>query len=135
MWSSSHTRKSPTVRCQRVTYTITKDFELSYSHQLDGLPAGHPCARTHGHNGIVRVELASDTLNEIGFVVDYGDLAPLKAWLDRTFDHRHLNDVIPFNPTAEQLAAYVHGWCVAQGWPVRAASWSETPKTWATCRP
>jgi 6-pyruvoyltetrahydropterin/6-carboxytetrahydropterin synthase len=116
-------------------YTITKEHHFSASHVLAGLPDAHPCGRLHGHNIIVRIELAADTLDPVGFVVDYGDLAPWKNWLDDTFDHKHLNDVVPFNPTAENFAAHIFGWCQARGWPVTRVGWSETPKTWAYFEP
>jgi 6-pyruvoyltetrahydropterin/6-carboxytetrahydropterin synthase len=116
-----------------VITTITKDFTFSASHQLTGLRDGHPCSRLHGHNVIVRVELTGP-VNDVGMVIDYGDLAPLGAWLDASFDHRHLNEAVSFNPTAELMAAHIYRWCADQGWPVSAVSWSETPKTWATVR-
>ncbi|HUM68046.1 MAG TPA: 6-carboxytetrahydropterin synthase, partial [Chloroflexota bacterium] len=31
-------------------YTISKQFHFSASHQLNGLPLEHQCARLHGHN-------------------------------------------------------------------------------------
>ena len=42
-------------------YRISKEFHFSASHQLTDLPADHQCARLHGHNYIVVVELNSDT--------------------------------------------------------------------------
>ena len=59
-----------------MTYRITKEFHFSASHQLKGLPETHQCARLHGHNYIVKVELSSTTLNDHGFVRDYNELAP-----------------------------------------------------------
>lgn len=114
-----------------MTYRISKTFELSYSHQLYGLPDGHQCARVHGHNAIVAVELEAEKLDKTGFVVDYGQLAPMKKYLDDTFDHRHLNDVLDFNPTAERLAQHLFTIAKSYGWPVSRIGWSETPKTWA----
>ena len=64
-----------------MNYVISKDFSFSAAHYLNGLDEEHPCSRMHGHNYIVRVELISDTLNAIGFVVDYRDLSPIKDWL------------------------------------------------------
>jgi 6-pyruvoyltetrahydropterin/6-carboxytetrahydropterin synthase len=116
-------------------HTILKDFQFSASHQLSGLRDDHPCARLHGHNFIVRVVLERHDLDDVGFVMDYGDLAPLKDWLDATFDHRHLNDMMDCNPTAENCAHLIFDWCAAQGWPVSEVGWSETPKTWAYYRP
>ena len=116
-------------------YTITKRFEFSASHRLDHLPDEHQCVRLHGHNYIVEVELRSHDLDPRGFVVDYGDLKPLKEYIDGTLDHRHLNDVLPFRTTAENLAKHLYLWCSAY-WPQTVAvSVSETPKTWARYTP
>lgn len=115
-------------------YRISKEFAFSASHRLDHLPAEHQCARLHGHNYIVVVELAAAALSPDGFVRDYHDLAALKAHIDAEFDHRHLNDVL-LMPTAEKLARYFHDWARAR-WPeVSAVRVSETPKTWAEYRP
>jgi 6-pyruvoyltetrahydropterin/6-carboxytetrahydropterin synthase len=81
------------------------------------------------------VELASATLNSDGFVRDYHELSPLKDYIDGTFDHRHLNDVLDVPSTAENMARHFHDWCKAR-WPETAAvRVSETPKTWAEYRP
>lgn len=40
-------------------FRITKEFHFSASHQLCRLPVDHQCARLHGHNYIVVVELAA----------------------------------------------------------------------------
>lgn len=87
-----------------MAYKISKRFDFAASHQLAGLPEGHQCTRLHGHNYSVEVTLGSDHLDEAGFVVDYGRLDSIKAYLDATVEHRHLNDVFEFNPTAENLA-------------------------------
>lgn len=114
-------------------YEISKRFEFSASHQLRGLPRGHQCGRLHGHNYVVEIVLRSATLDRRGFVRDYGELAPLKAFLDRRFDHRHLNTIIR-QPTAENIARLIYKWA-APRWPeVYAVRVSETPKTWATYR-
>ena len=76
--------------------TITKEFHFSASHVLDRLPAWHQCARMHGHNYIVVLELSAprDALTEAGFVRDYRELDAFKKWMDETLDHRHLNEVM-----------------------------------------
>jgi len=112
-------------------FTISKRFDLCLSHQLDGLPEGHQCGRVHGHNVMVEVVLAAEEVDNVGMILDYGELAPLREWLDNSFDHRHLNDEVWFNPTAELMARHVYEWCSSRGWPVRRVGWSETPKTWA----
>lgn len=85
-------------------FTITKDFHFSASHQLTGLPDDHQCARLHGHNYVVRVGVEAASLQEPGFVIDFGELGFVKRFLDDEWDHRHLNDVLPYNPTAERMA-------------------------------
>lgn len=91
------------------TYRIGKDFKFDAAHQLDHLPDGHKCARLHGHTYHVVFHLASDELDGDGFVIDYGDLAPVKRWLDDRLDHRVLNDVVPPGvlTTAEHLARWL----------------------------
>ncbi|XKM41370.1 6-carboxytetrahydropterin synthase QueD [Rhizobium ruizarguesonis] len=117
-------------------YRITKEFHLSASHQLDHLPADHQCARLHGHNYIVIVELAAESLNDDGFVRDYHDLSPLKRYIDETFDHRHLNDVFGHSKvTSEFLARHLYDWCKQRFPETSSVRVSETPKTWAEYRP
>lgn len=116
-------------------YRISKEFHFSASHQLGHLPPGHQCARLHGHNYVVVVELAARALNADGFVRDYHELAALKHYIDDDFDHRHLNDVLTVPSTAENMARHFYDWCRAR-WPETVAvRVSETPKTWAEYRP
>jgi len=117
-------------------YRITKEFHFSASHQLSGLPADHQCARMHGHNYIVMVELSAVELNDYGFVRDYTELRPLKHYIDEEIDHRHLNDVFDHDlVTAEYMAKHFFDWCKGR-WPeTTAVKVSETPKTWAEYRP
>lgn len=116
-------------------YKITKDYYFSASHQLFGLAEDHPCLRLHGHNYRVQVELSAEGLDENGFVRDYRELDALKTYIDETFDHRHLNDVLGDEPaTAENLARHFYNWCKAR-WPeLSAVRVSETPKTCAEYR-
>ena len=117
-------------------FRITKEFHFSASHQLTELPADHQCARLHGHNYIVEVELSASVLDEHGFVRDYHELAPLKRYIDDELDHRRLNDVLGHNRvTAEVLARHLFDWCKSRWQEVTAVRVSETPKTWAEYRP
>jgi 6-pyruvoyltetrahydropterin/6-carboxytetrahydropterin synthase len=73
-------------------------------------------------------------------VVDYFDLDAVKRFVDATVDHRHLNDVVDGEPTAERLAWWLYE-SLKQELPTEVASRieairvSETPKTWAEYRP
>lgn len=120
-------------------YAISKDFEFSAAHRLEGLAPEHPCSRLHGHNYVVRLTLRGD-LNAIGFVYDYRALAPFKEHIDARIDHRYLNDLVPWNPTAEALASWL--WEIAgqvldlpSGVRIASVGVSETAKTWAVYTP
>ncbi|AGL16484.1 6-carboxytetrahydropterin synthase [Actinoplanes sp. N902-109] len=118
-------------------FRITKKFEFSASHQLSGLAPDHQCARLHGHNYVIELELGADEteLSPVGFVRDYGELSPFKVWLDATLDHRHLNDVLTENPTAENMAAWIYRTWSKEFSELTCVRVSETPKTWAEYRP
>lgn len=117
-------------------FRITKEFHFSASHQLTALPPEHQCARLHGHNYIVEVELAARELDAHNFVRDYHELAPFKRYIDEVFDHRHLNEVLGHDRvTAECLAKHFYDWCGARIAETSAVRVSETPKTWAEYRP
>lgn len=96
-----------------MNWKICKKFSFDAAHKLNGLPPGHKCGNLHGHTYTVEVEFSSEDLDEYGFVVDFGDLAPIKQLIDGAFDHRCLNDVVPegYNPTAENLASMIYA-CV-----------------------
>lgn len=112
-------------------YTIRKEFSCSCSHVLNRLPKEHPCARLHGHNYVITVELKSSNLNTTGFVEDYRQLDDIKKWIDDTMDHRHLNDVFTFNPTAENMARFIFEYFQKTHPALSAVEISETPKTTA----
>lgn len=125
-------------------FTIEKSFQLDgVSHELTELPEGHKCRRNHGHNYVVTVTVTADELDEFGFVTDFGELRPFGDYLRDTFDHRLLNDVVDFHPTAELLAQHLGGWFVDHVEPgihgrllaVRVAETSAASATWTQGRP
>ncbi|MFB6535238.1 6-pyruvoyl tetrahydropterin synthase family protein [Streptomyces noursei] len=120
-----------------MAFRITKEFHFSASHRLAELPEGHPCGRMHGHNYVVELELAApaDGLDKAGFVRDYGDLKQFSRWLDAEVDHRHLNDVLARNPSAEHLAQWLYERWLPHYPQLSAVRVSETAKTWAEYRP
>lgn len=100
-------------------YKISKTFRFEAAHHLTGLPDGHQCARIHGHSYKITVVLESDELVIPGFVADFGDLRPVKEWIDNCLDHRDLNEVLPTwflrtgqdpgtAPTSEHMAELVY---------------------------
>lgn len=126
-------------------YRIGKRFRFEAAHSLPDLPDGHKCARPHGHSYLVEVTLTTtDALNGPGFVVDFGELAPLGEYLDATFDHRDLNSVLDCvldgPATSENLACHLYRWCCEHlvlpgGVRVEKVRVSETASTFAEYAP
>jgi len=86
-------------------YYITKKFEISCAHRLRLLSPNHPCTYYHGHNYEIDVELAAHELTDAGMVLDYHEFKELTKEI-LVLDHNDLNRLLPFNPTAENLANY-----------------------------
>ena len=81
-------------------YTIRVSRSFSAAHAVKG--RGGKCENLHGHNYRVEVFISSPELAPPGMVVDFIEVRErLEAILP---DHRDLNAVYDFNPTAENLA-------------------------------
>jgi len=116
-------------------YTIAKEFSFDASHILQGLPEGHKCGRMHGHTYTVIVQLACKSVDGNGFVQDYNDLDDIKRYIDNNLDHRHLNDVLKIQPSAENIARYLFDLFKEEYPLLKAVSVKETPKTIARYEP
>lgn len=97
--------------------------EFSYGHRVVG--QGGKCEHLHGHNGVVTFYVVADGLDSVGRVIDFSCIkTTLCQWIEENWDHRFLvweKDelrpalelldekvvVVPFNPTAENLANYL----------------------------
>lgn len=112
-------------------YKISKEFSFSASHILELLPPEHPCSHLHGHNYVVTVHLRAKVLNDVGFVKDYRELDNVKSYIDKNLDHKHLNDLFAFNPTAENIAKHLYDIFKEDIPELYAVEVSETPKTTA----
>lgn len=87
-------------------YYIQKTFEISASHSLK-LDYESKCTRLHGHNWSITIFCKAKELDQNGMVCDF---SRVKELIHRRLDHSNLNELFPFNPTAENIAK----WCVEQ---------------------
>lgn len=109
-------------------YSVEIKHNFETAHRLSGDGAPEKCQSIHGHSWWVTVTLESEELDECGMVIEFG--AFKKAWrgfLDSEIDH-HLCVVeddplaeairgimpearileVPFDPTTENLARWLH---------------------------
>ena len=89
-------------------YKVKVQSHFSSAHNLRGYKGR--CEELHGHNWDVEVVVSSESVNEIGMVVDFKDLKSALDECINELDHRHLNEVEYFkkaNPTSENIARYI----------------------------
>lgn len=90
-------------------FELTVDIPFSAAHQIRGHPG--PCARLHGHNYRAVVAVTGERLNELGMLVDFGELKRVCGEAVASLDHQCLNELPPFataNPTAEAIARLLY---------------------------
>ena len=80
-------------------YYVSKKLEIAASHRLTTEPPTK-CSRLHGHNYRVEIFCRSEELDANGMVT---------ARVFDVLDHRDLNEVLPFNPTSENIARWICG--------------------------
>lgn len=84
-------------------YYVSKRMEIAGAHRLT-LDYESKCSNLHGHNWIITVHCKAKALNDNGMVLDF---THIKKLVHDKLDHKYINDVISFNPTAENMAKWI----------------------------
>ena len=128
-------------------FSVGREIHFSYGHRL--LNHSGKCARLHGHNGRVVIEVGAARLNSQGMVVDFYDIQKtIGDWIDQTLDHRTLlceKDplaavlqkaeetvvLMKENPTADAIAKWIFMQARKIKLPVAAVTLWETENSFA----
>jgi 6-pyruvoyltetrahydropterin/6-carboxytetrahydropterin synthase len=84
-------------------YYISKRLEIAGAHNLT-LDYESKCSNLHGHNWIVMIYCKAEKLDNNGMVIDFKHI---KNKVMDKLDHQYLNEVVDFNPTAENMAKWI----------------------------
>jgi len=85
-------------------YYVSKRMEIAGAHKLT-LDYESKCQNLHGHNWIVIVYCKSKELNKNGMIIDFKHI---KNMISDKLDHEFINEIVDFNPTAENMAKWIH---------------------------
>jgi 6-pyruvoyltetrahydropterin/6-carboxytetrahydropterin synthase len=105
--------------------TIMRRIKFCAGHRL--FKHGGKCEHFHGHNYVADFFVTGDEVDAVGRVVDFSELKTrFKGWIDAHWDHSFLISkgdanaeaalrmvepmryfVLPYNPTAENMARYL----------------------------
>lgn len=89
-------------------FEVMIERNFSAAHQLRGYKG--KCENLHGHNYKIEIFARGSELNNIGLLIDFGDLKSAADEMVGYLDHRNLNELPPFdeelNPSAENIARY-----------------------------
>lgn len=108
-----------------MSLTIMRRIRFCAGHRL--YKHGGKCEFFHGHNYVAEFYVTGAGTDSVGRVIDFADLkSRFKGWIDEHWDHGFLLNeadengiaaanmvqpckcfVLPYNPTAENLAKYL----------------------------
>ena len=86
---------------------LERIYRFEAAHFLPKVPAGHKCARMHGHSYCIEIVIEGDVDPERGWVMDFAEIDEHAGPLVKQLDHQVLNEVDGLaNPTSELLAIW-----------------------------
>ena len=90
-------------------FEVMIERNFSSAHQLRGYKG--KCENLHGHNYKIEIYARGSELDNIGLLVDFGELKDAADEVVAYLDHRNINELPPFdeelNPSAENLARFI----------------------------
>ena len=87
---------------------ISREYRIEAAHRLPNVPAGHKCARLHGHSFKITLFITGEVDPYSGWIIDFADVDQSWQAIHNLLDHRYLNEVPGLeNPTSEKLARWV----------------------------
>ncbi len=110
-----------------MSWTLRVRDKFSAAHFLEGYTG--KCEKVPGHTFQVEVEILVRGLDEAGIGVDFTEIK--KALAAVLPDHTLLNEALPFNPSAENLARHFYGE-LKKRYPVRSVTVWESEDASAT---
>ncbi len=69
---------------------LIKELRFEAAHRLPRVPAGHKCARLHGHSFKIELAVEGSVNPDTGFLIDYSRLDEIWQPLHDTLDHNYL---------------------------------------------
>lgn len=89
-------------------YRIWKDMTFDSAAQLKYAGAGDPRRRIHGHTYTLRLHLHAELDQEMGWVVDFGEVKELFAPVFKQIDHSPLYEISEMDDTdVASIARYI----------------------------
>jgi len=119
-------------------FEVMIERNFSSAHQLRGYKG--KCENLHGHNYKIEIYARGAELNNLGLLIDFGDLKVAADQVVKYLDHRNINELPPFdvelNPSAENLAKFILDWVASRVGDERVQVYKvrcfETPTSIAT---
>jgi 6-pyruvoyltetrahydropterin/6-carboxytetrahydropterin synthase len=110
-----------------MSWTLKVRDKFSAAHFLKEYKG--KCEKVHGHTFQVEVEIAVRELDRIGIGFDFAEVKKVLA--AALPDHALLNEVFPFNPSAENIARHLYGE-LKKTYPVKSVTVWESDDASAT---